>query len=182
MAHAARQAGVMAVRRVAAVPSTGVWRAAVGNTAAPAAVGAVEGSAGCAVITRRWQSAKPERPLSPHLTIYRFGLNAITSVGHRGTGIFMAGGLGVASMALMGSSHDLAYHIEWMRDTGFMLPLVKMAVAGPLVYHFMTGVRHIMWDNIVAHDLETSYKMSYGIIGLSALVTLGAAFAETDPK
>jgi len=46
----------------------------------------------CGALTRRWQSTKPNRPLSPHITVYKFGLNAITSVGHRGTGIFMTGG------------------------------------------------------------------------------------------
>jgi hypothetical protein len=33
-----------------------------------------------------------QRPLSPHLTIYKFRVNMITSVIFRGTGIFMAGG------------------------------------------------------------------------------------------
>ena len=52
--------------------------------------------------------------------------------------------VGAASIFLMGSAHDAAYYIEAMRETGWMLPLAKMAVAGPLAYHFMTGVRHIV--------------------------------------
>lgn len=39
-----------------------------------------------------------------------------------------------------------------------------------------------MWDNIIAHDLETSYKMSYGIIGIAGVVTLAAGFIECDAK
>lgn len=169
MSHVARTA-VVAAR----ASQNGVARAV------PRAV-ATQPAAATTLVQRRWQSSgKVDRPLSPHLTIYRFGLNAITSVGHRGTGIFMAGALGSAGIGLMVSSHDLAYFIEAMRDTGFMLPLAKMAVAGPLSYHFMTGVRHVLWDNIIAHNLNTSYNMSYGIIALSGAITLGAAFVECD--
>lgn len=165
MSHVARTA-VVAAR----ASQNGVARAV------PRAV-ATQPAAATTLVQRRWQSSgKVDRPLSPHLTIYRFGLNAITSVGHRGTGIFMAGGtcmrlravrvscvnmdcvpcvrsdgaaLGSAGIGLMVSSHDLAYFIEAMRDTGFMLPLAKMAVAGPLSYHFMTGVRHVV-RNVLA--------------------------------
>mmetsp|Transcript_1465 Transcript_1465/g.3038 ORF Transcript_1465/g.3038 Transcript_1465/m.3038 type:complete len:171 (+) Transcript_1465:64-576(+) len=169
MSHVARTA-VVAAR----ASQNGVARAV------PRAV-ATQPAAATTLVQRRWQSSgKVDRPLSPHLTIYRFGLNAITSVGHRGTGMFMAGALGSAGIGLMVSSHDLAYFIEAMRDTGFMLPLAKMAVAGPLSYHFMTGVRHVLWDNIIAHNLNTSYNMSYGIIALSGAITLGAAFVECD--
>jgi len=37
-----------------------------------------------------------------------------------------------------------------------------------------------LWDNIIAHNLNTSYNMSYGIIALSGAITLGAAFVECD--
>ena len=81
MSHVARTA-VVAAR----ASQNGVARAV------PRAV-ATQPAAATTLVQRRWQSSgKVDRPLSPHLTIYRFGLNAITSVGHRGTGIFMAGG------------------------------------------------------------------------------------------
>ena len=41
---------------------------------------------------RLYTPVKPNRPLSPHLTIYNFELNAITSVFFRGTGIALTGG------------------------------------------------------------------------------------------
>ena len=37
-----------------------------------------------------------------------------------------------------------------------------------------------LWDNIIVHNLNTSYNMSYGIIALSGAITLGAAFVECD--
>lgn len=52
--------------------------------------------------------------------------------------------LGCASMYLMATGQELSVYVEAMRETGWMLPIAKMAVAGPLVYHFMTGVRHIV--------------------------------------
>ena len=73
---------------------------AVARALAPNAGAVASTDAGnCMAITRRWASGKPERPMSPHLTIYRFGLNAITSVGHRGTGMFMTGGAWAYSTA-----------------------------------------------------------------------------------
>lgn len=45
-----------------------------------------------AVLPKRLASSSSSRPLSPHLTIYRFGINMITSTIFRGTGIAMTGG------------------------------------------------------------------------------------------
>ena len=149
----------------------------------------------------RWLSTKaaPERPLSPHLTIYKFGLNAITSVGHRGTGMFMMGGtqraattalhvnvkahtsltkcmhelplsgLCASSVFLAASGNDLAFHVDGLRAMG-VLPLVKMAVAGPLIYHFLTGVRHI-----VSVPRSSSTTSSCSAVSLYMLICCGRA-------
>lgn len=43
--------------------------------------------------SHRAAADKGKRPLSPHLTIYRFGQNALTSIGFRATGMVLTGGM-----------------------------------------------------------------------------------------
>lgn len=48
----------------------------------------------------------------------------------------------------------------------------KFAVSFPVVYHYLGGLRHLVWDNapemLTNMDVE---KTSYGLIGASVLVS-----------
>ena len=54
------------------------------------------------------KNAKLNRPLSSHLTIYKFPFGAVLSVMHRGTGAATALGVSMGAMALVASGSDLA--------------------------------------------------------------------------
>ena len=41
-----------------------------------------------------------------------------------------------------------------------------------LWYHTLAGVRHLIWDNAIGLDLETAYKLGYGVIAGSVVLTL----------
>ena len=60
-----------------------------------------------------WQkNDKLKRPMSPHLTIYRFPLPAILSISHRGTGVGMTCAVSAAAITLAAGGEPAEYYIE----------------------------------------------------------------------
>jgi succinate dehydrogenase (ubiquinone) cytochrome b560 subunit len=56
------------------------------------------------------KNEKMHRPMSPHLTIYKFPLPAIMSISHRGSGIALTGAICAAGIGLM--VHPLAFYVD----------------------------------------------------------------------
>ncbi len=73
--------------------------------------------------------------LSPHVSIYRFPLSAVTSILNRGTGCYLSG-----VFVGTGISYLTPFSIETIPDS------VEATVAGCLIYHTLGGVRHYVWD------------------------------------
>ena len=121
--------------------------------------------------------SKSGRPVSPHVTIYAFPITAVSSVLNRVTGMALCVGVyGIAGTSLLGVD---VISITNALGNSLIGPLAKMAVSFPLVYHYLGGVRHIVWDNMPSlletKDVSTS---SYMLIGGSAAIALGLAFVK----
>ena len=87
------------------------------------------------------------RPLSPHLSVYRFAYTMALSILHRITGVALAAGLLVLVCWLMAiAGGEAAYG----RFTDFMgqgvLQVVLAAWLLAFLYHFANGIRHLFWD------------------------------------
>uniref|UniRef100_A0A7S1CLR6 Succinate dehydrogenase cytochrome b560 subunit, mitochondrial n=1 Tax=Bicosoecida sp. CB-2014 TaxID=1486930 RepID=A0A7S1CLR6_9STRA len=136
--------------------------------------GARDGSATEAAAAGLRRSASG-RPLSPHLTIYKFGQNAITSIGFRATGIVMTGGIFVGSLGALLASHPAAHYVEAFRTVPGLLPLIKFGIAAPLTYHYIGGLRHLGWDNLIGHDMATANTT--GLIMMGSTLVVGGALA-----
>jgi succinate dehydrogenase/fumarate reductase cytochrome b subunit len=93
--------------------------------------------------------ASSSRPPPPHLplapqTIYKFRINMITSVIFRGTGIFLTGGLAAVSIATLPSSSPITDYVWHLQQYPLLSALTKFAIAGPLTYHLLGGLRHLV--------------------------------------
>lgn len=113
-----------------------------------------------------------QRPLSPHLQVYRLPLTAITSISHRITGV----ALWVGSLLLVGwlwaVAYDGEYYNCWQELASHTLG--KIALIGwtfALFYHMANGVRHIFWDAGLGFDKDTATK--------NGLLVIFVAFAMT---
>lgn len=112
------------------------------------------------------------RPLSPHLTIYRPQLNSITSILVRITGNAMLVSAILIVWWLSAASISSEYFA--MAD-GFLTSVLgdivmTLSVLG-LWYHLLGGLRHLIWDAGYALDIETSDLMGWGMIGGSVVLT-----------
>ncbi len=87
------------------------------------------------------------RPLSPHLTIYRFAYTMSLSILHRITGIGLAAGLVVLALWLTAVAQGEAAYQRF--TDGPAAPLLRVLLGLWLVaflYHFANGIRHLAWD------------------------------------
>ena len=88
-----------------------------------------------------------ERPLSPHLGIYRFAYTMALSITHRVSGVAMAVGLLALTCWLMAAADGadsyaavIAAYSHWI----FKLVLLGWLVA--FLFHCANGIRHLFWD------------------------------------
>lgn len=113
------------------------------------------------------------RPLSPHLSIYRLPVTAITSILNRITGVALLGaGFLVVWWLLAASSSAEYYAFADAVITSFLGDIVMTLAVWALWYHALGGLRHLYWDTGEGLEVETAEKLSYGIIGVSVVLTL----------
>lgn len=117
------------------------------------------------------------RPLSPHLSIYRPQLTSVTSILTRITGI----GLLVSALLIVwwflaaatsSGYFDLVNGIltSWFGDLVLFLSLWAVW------YHLLAGLRHLYWDTGRGLEIETAEKLGWGVVIGSVLLTIVTAF------
>ncbi len=113
------------------------------------------------------------RPLSPHLTIYRPQLTSITSILTRITGnALLISALLVVWWFLAAATSPEYFAVANGFLTSWLGHFVLTLSLWGLWYHALAGVRHLIWDQGVGLDLETAYKLGYAVIGGSFLLTV----------
>ncbi|MGK3740629.1 MAG: succinate dehydrogenase (ubiquinone) cytochrome b560 subunit [Bacillariaceae sp.] len=120
---------------------------------------------------------KTGRPVSPHVQIYQFPIGALSSITTRVTGILLSfGALGVGGIDLIGGSGSALSVMESIGDSSFLISgPAKLAVAFPIVYHSLGGMRHFIWDQFPDKFLDNEMvpKASQALFGSATLISLG---------
>ena len=113
------------------------------------------------------------RPLSPHLTIYRRSLSMMMSIANRITGCALAlGGILVVwwfSAAARGP-REFAFVDGLM--TSWLGGLVMIGLLACLWYHSINGVRHLVWDVGAGFDLDQVRKSGLAVLVATAVMTV----------
>ncbi|MEL6240194.1 MAG: succinate dehydrogenase, cytochrome b556 subunit [Pseudomonadota bacterium] len=113
------------------------------------------------------------RPLSPHLAIYRPQLNSITSILTRITGnALLITALLIVWWFLAASTSEQAFAAADWALTSVLGTVVMVLSLWGLWYHTLAGIRHLIWDNGLALDLETAEKLGWGVVGGSVVLTV----------
>lgn len=113
-----------------------------------------------------------ERPLSPHLSVYRRQITMLMSISHRATGVALAvGALALVAWLLALASGPAAY-ARWQALAG-SLPgqAIQFLMSLALVYHLLNGLRHLLWDTGRAMDIPGVYRTGYVVLALTVVLT-----------
>lgn len=118
-------------------------------------------------------ATRGNRPLSPHLQVYRPQFTSITSILTRITGnALLLGALLVVWWLLAASSGPEYFAFADGVITSFLGDLVMLLSVWALWYHTLAGVRHLIWDTGRGFDLKDAESLAYMVIGGSVVLTL----------
>ncbi len=114
-----------------------------------------------------------ERPISPHLQIYRLPLTAVMSIVHRLTGVASIVGLLLISSLFIGaaygpSSYDGVASIVLSWFGVLLLALFTLSVC----YHLCNGIRHLVWDTGRALDLVSVHRGAIAVLVATAVLVV----------
>lgn len=118
-------------------------------------------------------STKAKRPLSPHVSIYRWQISNTLSILNRITGMALYIGAPLLVLWLWSA----AYAPEFYGTLhGFLASLIGQALLlgwlAAFNYHLVCGIRHLVWDT--GHGLKVPSVNKSGILSVIATLVLTA--------
>jgi succinate dehydrogenase / fumarate reductase cytochrome b subunit len=117
---------------------------------------------------------KTNRPLSPHLSIYRWPITMILSILHRFTGVTLSVGLIILMIWLVALSTGTAayeYIATLMQTVVGRLLLVSFSFM--FFFHLCNGVRHLFWDVGKGFDIHHANISAWLVVLTTIILTLG---------
>lgn len=116
-----------------------------------------------------------QRPLSPHLQIYRPQLTSVLSISHRLTGLALAAGTLVLVYWLLAAAAGPDAYASAQAALGSWLGrIVLLAFSFALFFHLCNGIRHLFWDAGLGFELKTAYASGNAVVIVSIAMTIAA--------
>lgn len=115
----------------------------------------------------------PQRPLSPHLGIYRWQLTMALSILHRASGVFLS--IGAVLMVVVLTSIAMGESQYATVQSWLAHPIGLVLLAGwsfALYLHLANGVRHLIWDAGMGLEKHTANKSGLWVIAFAVLATV----------
>lgn len=119
------------------------------------------------------RGAKAERPLSPHLQVYRLEINMVMSIIHRITGGALYFGTVIVACVLVAvaTGAETYDHVTGLLST-WLGQLILFGYTWALLHHMAGGLRHFIWDTGRGFDLKTIDLLSWATLAFSLTGTL----------
>ena len=117
--------------------------------------------------------SKSDRPLSPHLQVYRFQWTMALSILHRITGVALAAGTLLLVWWLVAAASGPEAFATVQGFIGSILGrLLLFGWTLALFYHLCNGIRHLFWDAGYGFELDVAYRSGLAVLGASVALTL----------
>lgn len=114
------------------------------------------------------------RPLSPHLQVYKPQINSAMSIFHRVTGVGNSIGAVLVAWWFIAAAagRDSFGFIDGLL-TSWLGHVLLIGFAFSLCYHLCTGVRHLVWDLGYGFEIEEIKLSSYVVLGAAGILAIG---------
>ncbi|ATU93518.1 succinate dehydrogenase, cytochrome b556 subunit [Phyllobacterium zundukense] len=113
------------------------------------------------------------RPLSPHLQIYKPIPTMVMSIVHRITGSALyVGTLLVAWWLIAAATNEEYFNFVNGIYGSWFGRLVLLGYTWALIHHMIGGIRHLIWDTGRGLDKDTTTKMAWASLILSVALTI----------
>lgn len=125
------------------------------------------------MIARNSEGKLVRRPLSPHVQVYRWPISMALSILHRMTGCALAVGTLLLTWWLVAAagSDDVFDRAQWFMGSALgLLLLFGWSIA--LIFHFFSGIRHLVWDAGVGFDAPHYNTSGWAVIIATAVCTV----------
>jgi succinate dehydrogenase / fumarate reductase, cytochrome b subunit len=124
----------------------------------------------------------PERPLSPHLSVYKFKYTLASSILNRFAGLILSAGLAILVYWLMALAAGVHAYVQ----ARALLSLAVMKVLYALLlaafaYHLVAGIRHLVWDTGRGLERKTAERSAWLVAWVSLVLTLILAYCFLRP-
>jgi succinate dehydrogenase / fumarate reductase cytochrome b subunit len=117
--------------------------------------------------------AQTGRPLSPHLGIYRWQVQMVTSILHRITGVALA----VGTLILLWGLLALATGPDAWNTFGYWAgsvigTILLIGWTWSLFYHLCNGNRHLFQDGVLGYEIPQFVRNSWVSVIVSLVLTV----------
>lgn len=114
-----------------------------------------------------------QRPLSPHLQVYKPQLTSVLSVAHRGTGLALSvGTIFIVWWLLAAATSDAAFSTVQSFWGSWYGQLLLLGWTWSLFFHLCNGIRHLFWDAGYGFEIKTTYVSGWTVVAASLVLTL----------
>ena len=114
-----------------------------------------------------------DRPISPHLQVYRWQLTSVLSILHRAAGIVLSAGAILLVWWLVAAASGPDAYDGVANFLGSWIGLLLLfGWTAALFYHLCNGIRHLVWDTGQALDLKSTYLGGWLVVGGTAVLTV----------
>lgn len=114
----------------------------------------------------------PSRPLSPHLSVYKFKYTLVSSILNRFTGLALSVGLVALTYWLVGVADGARSQAR--AQALLCSPVMRLFLAAMVIafcYHLVAGIRHLIWDTGRGLERSTS-QWSAWLIGIVSILLM----------
>ena len=124
----------------------------------------------------------PERPLSPHLTVYKFKYTLAASILNRFAGLNLSAGLLLLVYWLADIAGGARAYAQARQVLSLgICKLIYAILLASFAYHLLAGLRHLVWDTGRGLERETARRSAWIIAFLSAVLALILVYCMLRP-
>ncbi|MBT8101028.1 MAG: succinate dehydrogenase, cytochrome b556 subunit [Gammaproteobacteria bacterium] len=116
----------------------------------------------------------PDRPLSPHLSVYRWPITMTLSILHRATGVALSLGLLAMTAWLVSAAGGGESYGQFAELAGSWYGKVLLfGWAFAFFFHLANGVRHLVWDAGFGFEKHQANASAWAVLIFTVIASIG---------